>query len=42
MTVESFKYAFKRFTICHLKEGWINNFIEKKNAMNKKVYRYNF
>lgn len=42
MPVESFKYAFKSYTICYLKRSWRNTFVEKRNAVNKRVYRFNF
>lgn len=42
MPVEAFKYAFKSYTICYLKRTWRNTFVEKRNAVNKRVYRFNF
>jgi hypothetical protein len=42
MTVEDFKDAFKSYTITYLKDGWENSFVEKRNAVNKKLYRFNF
>lgn len=43
MTVEAFKYAFKTFMIGHHKESWKPaSFVEKRNAVAKKVYRFNF
>lgn len=42
MSVEDFKDSFKFYTITHYHEGWQNSYIEKKNAVNKKAYRFNF
>ena len=42
MIVEDFKQAFKRYTITQLKRDWKNSFVEKRNALNKKTYRFNF
>lgn len=43
MTVEAFKYAFKSFMVGHHRQGWKPaSFVEKRNAVSKKVYRFNF
>ena len=42
MTLEDFKEAFKKFTIVYLNKDWKNSFIEKRNAINKIIYRFNF
>ena len=42
MSVEDFKDAFKHYTIVYLHDKWHNSFIEKRNAVNKKNYRFNF
>jgi hypothetical protein len=42
MSVEDFKDAFKSYTVVYLHESWKNSFIEKRNAVNKKVYKFNF
>lgn len=42
MPIDSFKVAFKSYTICYLKRSWRNTFVEKRNAVNKRVYRFNF
>ena len=42
MTLEDFKEAFKKFTILYLNKDWKNSFIEKRNAINKRIYRFNF
>ena len=42
MLVEDFKQAFKRYTITRLRRDWKNSFVEKRNALNKKTYRFNF
>ena len=42
MLVEDFKQAFKTYSIVHFKHEWKNSFVEKKNALNKKTYRFNF
>ena len=42
MSLEDFKDAFKKFTIVYLNKDWKNSFIEKRNAINKRVYRFNF
>ena len=42
MTVEAFKYACKSYMVGFLKNDWKNSFVEKRNAVNKRVYRFNF
>jgi len=42
MLVEDFKQAFKTYSIVHFKHEWKNSFVEKRNALNKKTYRFNF
>jgi len=42
MGVEDFRDSFKSYTITYLRENWKNSFIEKKNAVNKKTYKFNF
>ena len=42
MTVEAFKYACKSYMVGYLKNDWKNSFVEKRNAVNKRVYRFNF
>jgi hypothetical protein len=41
MPLEDFKAAFRYYTVVYLK-NYQNSFIEKKNAVNKKNYRFNF
>ena len=42
IAVEDFKESFKSYTIAYLNEDWKNSFIEKRNAVNKKAYKFNF
>lgn len=42
IAVEDFKESFKSYTISYLREEWKNSFIEKRNAVNKKAYKFNF
>ena len=42
MTVEAFKYAFKNFMVGYHYPEWRPTFVEKRNAVAKKVYRFNF
>jgi len=42
MLTEDFKQAFKMYSIVHYKREWKNSFVEKRNALNKKTYRFNF
>lgn len=42
MLIEDFKQAFKTYTTVHFKRNWMNSFVEKRNALNKKTYRFNF
>jgi hypothetical protein len=42
MNVEDFRDCFKSFTITYLHDDWKNSFIEKRNAVNKKIYKFNF
>jgi hypothetical protein len=40
--IEDFKNTFKTMTITHLLPTMKNSFVEKRNAINKKVYKFNF
>lgn len=42
ISVDDFKDAFKHYTVTYLHEDWSNSFIEKRQAVNKKNYRFNF
>lgn len=42
MTLDDFRSAFKTYTIVYLDNKKQNSFIEKKGAVNKKNYRFNF
>jgi hypothetical protein len=42
MSVEDFKDAFKHYTVTYLHDDWNNSFIEKRQAINRKNYRFNF
>lgn len=42
MEIEDFKDTFKGYTVTYLREEWHNSFIEKRNAVNRKNYRFNF
>lgn len=40
--MEDFREHFKTYTVTYLHSEWKNSFIEKRNALNKKSYRFNF
>ncbi len=42
MSLEDFEEAFKKFSVLYLNKDWKNSFIEKRNAINKRIYRFNF
>jgi len=42
MDLLDFRDAFKYYTIVYLKKDFKNSFMEKRNAVNKKTYRFNF
>lgn len=42
MDVEDFKDTFKYYTATFYDPNMHNSFIEKRNASNKKVYKFNF
>jgi hypothetical protein len=42
MSVEDFRESFKHYTVTYLHSEWKKSFIEKRNALNKKSYRFNF
>ena len=42
MSVEDFKDAFKHYSVVYLHDDWNNSFIEKRQAINRKNYRFNF
>lgn len=42
MDIEDFKDTFKGYTVTYLHDEWHNSFIEKRNAVNRKNYRFNF
>lgn len=42
IAVEEFKDVFKHYTVIYLEKTHKNAFVEKRNAVNKKTYRFNF
>ena len=42
MAIEDFKDSFKHYTVAYVHDEWHNSFIEKRNAVNRKNYRFNF
>ena len=42
MSIEDFKDSFKHYTVAYIHDDWHNSFIEKRNAVNRKNYRFNF
>lgn len=42
ISIEDFRESIKYYTVSYLKTIWKNSFIEKRNAVNKKSYRFNF
>ena len=42
IAVEEFKDVFKLYTVIYLDKAHKNSFVEKRNAVNKKTYRFNF
>lgn len=42
MSVDDFKEAFKHYTVTYIHDDWNNSFIEKRQAVNRKNYRFNF
>lgn len=42
IAVEEFKDVFKHYTVIYLEKTYKNSFVEKRNAVNKKTYRFNF
>jgi hypothetical protein len=42
MSVDDFKDTFKYFTVTYFQSDMLNSFIEKRNAVNKKIYKFNF
>jgi len=42
ISVEDFKESFKYYTVTYLHKGWKNSFVEKRQAINKKSYKFNF
>lgn len=42
MAIEDFKDSFKHYTVAYVHDDWHNSFIEKRNAVNRKNYRFNF
>jgi len=42
MTIDGFKEAFKYYTVTYIHDDWNNSFIEKRSAVNRKNYRFNF
>jgi hypothetical protein len=42
MSVEEYRDSFKEFTVVQINKGYKNSFMEKRNAVNKKTYRFNF
>ena len=42
MSIEDFRDNFKQYTVTYLNKQFKNSFVEKRNAVNKKVYKFNF
>ena len=42
MSVENFRDSFTSYTVTYLHDSWKNSFIEKRNAVSKKAYKFNF
>jgi hypothetical protein len=42
MGVDDFRDAFKYYTIVNVHKEWTHSFVEKRQALNKKNYRFNF
>ena len=42
ISVDDFKDSFKHYTVTYLHDDWNNSFIEKRQALNRKNYRFNF
>lgn len=42
MSVDDFKDAFKHYTVTYIHDNYNNSFVEKRQALNKKNYRFNF
>ena len=42
MSVEDFRDSFTSYTVTYLHDNWKNSFIEKRNAVTKKAYKFNF
>jgi len=42
ITIEDFREGFKYYTITYLHTGWRNSFLEKRSAVNRRLYKFNF
>lgn len=42
MTAEDFKDSFKYYTITYMHVGYKHSFIEKRQAISQRVYKFNF
>ena len=42
MSVDDFKDAFKHYTVTYIHDNYHNSFVEKRQALSKKNYRFNF
>lgn len=42
MTLDDFKSGFKSYTITYMHKNWNSSFIEKRGAVSKRLYKFNF
>lgn len=42
MTAEDFKDSFKYYTITYMHQGYKHSFLEKRQAISQRVYKFNF
>jgi hypothetical protein len=42
MTIDDFRTGFKYYTITYMHKDWHSSFIEKRDSVNRRLYKFNF
>lgn len=42
MTIEDFRVAFKYYTITYMHKNYKQSYIEKRDSVNRRLYKFNF
>ena len=42
MTIDDFRSGFKYYTITYMHKDWHSSYIEKRDSVNRRLYKFNF